>query len=715
MSKCHHLKELGEDHPNDFKDKLLLLSKSFWAKPTCTDCSHRKSGSSPGEVWICVGCGYNGCGRLDRAHMLLHSKIDESHSVCINTKSMMMWCYACDDEIIKEGDAYRTVIVEIFEETGGRCKKKGTSSSVVLKGTRGISNIGNTCFLAAALQSLSHVVPFSKIIRKCIPFSSHELANPCPQQRLVLAMREFILDEWSKNQANKGPIDPSEILLSVERLNSMFQGYHQHDSHEFLRFVLTSIHEEIGIPTHKKLLKSLISDIFFGKTCSTITCLKCNKQSKCIEDFIDLSLPIPSEPIGASITSAHSDSTSWWSRAKAILGIGQDFRVTLNDCFAAFTQPEKLAGADSYYCENCKSKNECMKEMSLCELPEVLVIHLKRFSNNSGGWSGNSKISKTVVFPVATNLEVMSSSYRLTGFVQHIGSLSSGHYIAYCKHKSTGQWFCFDDSRVSLVNNLSSIEAAEPYVLFYQKVTEPSVLEEKKLFRKSISSDSSYSYLPISWISRMKSYSSIPNLSFNDCVCPHGHPSTTCPEFAQKIFVKVKPEYAKRVVSKYCKDGSPVLESMEMCSVCTATISRYNYRLSIEHKLVSRLDTKSIHQDESWFFIAAEWVASWRQYLKHGQVHDSRKFKDPGPIDNKELYARAAKKDDKLRLASDYVAVNRHVWNVFIHCHGLVGPVIKRKTLDILSASIPQDSRDTQVELDKLGVSQEDWDRIEKY
>ena len=57
--------------------------------------------------------------------------------------------------------------------------------------------------------------------------------------------------------------------------------------------------------------------------------------------------------------------------------------VTLDDCVDAFLQPEKLDEADSWYCTSCKAHVQAEKKLDLWRLPEVLVVHLKRFSYSS--------------------------------------------------------------------------------------------------------------------------------------------------------------------------------------------------------------------------------------------------------------------------------------------------------------------------------------------
>lgn len=39
--------------------------------------------------------------------------------------------------------------------------------------------------------------------------------------------------------------------------------------------------------------------------------------------------------------------------------------------------------------------------------------------------------------------------YDLYGIVNHYGALMGGHYTAYVRHAVTGDWQCFDDTRVT--------------------------------------------------------------------------------------------------------------------------------------------------------------------------------------------------------------------------------------------------------------------------
>lgn len=50
--------------------------------------------------------------------------------------------------------------------------------------------------------------------------------------------------------------------------------------------------------------------------------------------------------------------------------------VTLQDCFNLFTKSEDL---DDYKCDNCNVVGKATVKIQLTRVPDILIIHLKRF------------------------------------------------------------------------------------------------------------------------------------------------------------------------------------------------------------------------------------------------------------------------------------------------------------------------------------------------
>jgi len=156
------------------------------------------------------------------------------------------------------------------------------------------------------------------------------------------------------------------------------------------------------------------------------------------------------------------------------LGGGRKDVVKLTDCISAFTLKEILSENDPWYCSSCKQFRQASKKFDLWKLPDIFVVHLKRFSYTKL-W--RDKINTFVDFPIegldvkefTMNPAETKTIYDLFAVSNHMGSMGGGHYTAYCKNLKNGKWYCHDDSHVSPLGDLSQIKSDSAYVLFYHR------------------------------------------------------------------------------------------------------------------------------------------------------------------------------------------------------------------------------------------------------
>lgn len=150
--------------------------------------------------------------------------------------------------------------------------------------------------------------------------------------------------------------------------------------------------------------------------------------------------------------------------------------VSLYKCLEAFLKEEPLGPEDMWFCPGCKEHRQATKKLDLWRLPEILVIHLKRFSYSR---FIKNKLETYVDFPT-DDLDLSSymaykdgkSSYRymLYAISNHYGSMGGGHYTAFV-HQGADRWYDFDDSHVSPISK-DKIKTSAAYVLFYRRVEE---------------------------------------------------------------------------------------------------------------------------------------------------------------------------------------------------------------------------------------------------
>ncbi|KAL1213003.1 putative ubiquitin carboxyl-terminal hydrolase 11 [Cardamine amara subsp. amara] len=152
--------------------------------------------------------------------------------------------------------------------------------------------------------------------------------------------------------------------------------------------------------------------------------------------------------------------------------------LSLFACLEAFLAEEPLGPDDMWYCPGCKEHRQANKKLDLWKLPDILVVHLKRFTYSR---YFKNKIDTFVNFPIhdldlskyVKHEDGQSYLYELYAISNHYGGLGGGHYTAYAKLMDENKWYDFDDSRVSAVNE-SDIKTSAAYVLFYQRVKSES-------------------------------------------------------------------------------------------------------------------------------------------------------------------------------------------------------------------------------------------------
>ncbi|KAL1541002.1 ubiquitin-specific protease [Salvia divinorum] len=149
--------------------------------------------------------------------------------------------------------------------------------------------------------------------------------------------------------------------------------------------------------------------------------------------------------------------------------------LSLYTCLEAFLREEPLVPEDMWYCPQCKERRQASKKLDLWRLPEVLVIHLKRFSYSR---SMKHKLDTFVNIPihdfdltnyVANKNNTQRQIYELYALTNHYGGMGSGHYTAHIKLLDENRWYNFDDNHISPINE-EDVKSAAAYVLFYKRV-----------------------------------------------------------------------------------------------------------------------------------------------------------------------------------------------------------------------------------------------------
>jgi ubiquitin carboxyl-terminal hydrolase 4/11/15 len=124
---------------------------------------------------------------------------------------------------------------------------------------------------------------------------------------------------YTLSRTKEKSIAPWKLKKTISMFVNQFSGHQQHDSHEFLMFLISGLHEDLNQVTKKPYYsddvketdlmlmsaeywkrflsrnKSFIADLIYGQYKSTLTCPKCREVSHTFDPFNCLSLPIPQQ------------------------------------------------------------------------------------------------------------------------------------------------------------------------------------------------------------------------------------------------------------------------------------------------------------------------------------------------------------------------------------------------------------------------------------
>ena len=356
----------------------------------------------------------------------------------------------------------------------------------------GFNNLGNTCFMNATLQCLLRLAPLQQ---RLLLRSDSELYGgrdrPTP---LTSATRALFQEVLASSRGRGGPsaVSPTAFKRTLAIRRREFAGSNQHDAQEFLRFALDTISQELNrvvrIPKYSELKDiegehpqacaerwlanyrsrndSAIEDVFEGQLHSCTVCDACHYATMSFDVFLDVSLPIPSQPLSSSAQ----------AQGKSRVSV-----LDITDLLRAFTATTVLARDSDFRCSRCKQKGSATSTMRFYRLPEVLVLHLKRFGHAG---SLRQKVGDLVTFPMeslsmqpymSSASGEQSTTYALTGVVNHRGTCSGGHYTAYCRGPAASScvsseppWAEYNDSMVDAVS-AAQVVSQSAYLLFYTK------------------------------------------------------------------------------------------------------------------------------------------------------------------------------------------------------------------------------------------------------
>lgn len=382
--------------------------------------------------------------------------------------------------------------------------------------SRGLANMGCTCYMNSMIQAIAHARPMVKHFFSDVELCSddrHQLSREL--KSVLLAMWAPATEEERQAQALRTVV-PKNLAISLAKVSSAFRRpLQQHDAHEWYSALVDHVAQEIT-PQHPQPPQTQ------NEACSS------NKNKSAqhkIRSAVERAWSVVGKRMGApnvsqqqqqlpdcnntfafakimhgtlitGVQCGNCDDVSYVSEAFSSLCVPTVItkeRIRVAEMLKSMFQSEQIQGR---VCDSCKKTCDATRTSHVWTLPDVLVLTFKRFDEQ-----GNikptpvgivaaldvegllhdlspSKRPPSSIDPSSSSSSSHSSNsntrnpntlYRLVGVVSHSGGVRNGHYVAFTRRPG-GTWHLHDDDHISVLpNGINDIPTSSIYLTVYER------------------------------------------------------------------------------------------------------------------------------------------------------------------------------------------------------------------------------------------------------
>ncbi|OAK96845.1 cysteine proteinase [Phaeosphaeriaceae sp. SRC1lsM3a] len=365
--------------------------------------------------------------------------------------------------------------------TAGASASNLDNGAIRTRGTMGLTNLGNTGWMNSALQCIRSVEELAAYFLQGEYKQDINAENPIGHGGAIAEAYAGLLAVIYREEGITS-FAPESLRHRVSRANSWFARYTQQDAQEFVSWFIDALHEDLNRvkrkPYHEdpesddktvndpEAIKALgdkfrsnyrsrndsvAMDLFYGFYKDVMTCPKCDKVSITFDPYSLLTLKLPIEQ----------------TRQDTV-------RITLEECFAETYKATVCSEDNAWYCKCCKELRRAKNELEIWTAPDILLVHLRRFSRSSP----RGKIDVLVDFPIeGLDLtdkvglpEEKELVYDLFAVINHYhDGPGRGVNTAFAKNFFDQQWYEYNNSSVRKRDNPNSVITSAAYLLFYRR------------------------------------------------------------------------------------------------------------------------------------------------------------------------------------------------------------------------------------------------------
>ena len=372
--------------------------------------------------------------------------------------------------------------------------------------TKGLRNIGSTCYMNATLQCLLHVSDLTLYFIDEYPKDKNTLNNININTRsrgnISRAFYNLVIGVYDSDNKNDNKKDfkpktnignisygyfnnwygngygnsystafsPDEFKKILGIYNEQFRRFEANDSKDLILYLLQTIHEELNYFGNKSLRLnyypnqynifetynyftnnynfsnfSKISMLFYGTYINSTICRQCKNILYNFQKFEFISFGM-----------------YYYNR--------KNFNI-LNG-FQDNSKPSLFTGDNKFFCKICNRLQDSETTCKIFEPPNKLLINIdygknKIFQPSNIDFGEEIDITKFVAFDYKQKIK-----YKIICVCTHYGSSGqSGHYVAFCKNIKENKWYEFNDSSCHTCS-INNIYGGSPYLLLYERIFE---------------------------------------------------------------------------------------------------------------------------------------------------------------------------------------------------------------------------------------------------
>ena len=331
------------------------------------------------------------------------------------------------------------------------------------RGLTGLANVGNSCYINSCMQLLSHI------------YELNDFLDGFNQDKINNNLEATIFKEWNSLRklmwSENCTIAPWGFIKAIqyvarEKNMELFSGFAQNDVSEFLLFIIDCMHTGIKREVNMAISGNVMNDTdSLAQDCYKMMQNMYKKEySEILNIFYGISVTQIKDYFDEDILSATPEPFSIVS-----LSIPGNKECTIFDCMDLYTKDEKLIEDNKWLNDKTGLKQDVLKNVTFWNLPNVLIIELKRYNNYQ------QKIHTLVTTPLdnvdfskyVSGYNSEEYVYELFGTGNHSGNVYGGHYTANIKN-ANDKWYSFNDTLINEIDE-NKIINAHTYCLFYRK------------------------------------------------------------------------------------------------------------------------------------------------------------------------------------------------------------------------------------------------------